>query len=785
MKRRTLLELPILLGTRRAWNFLANTLTPSRAAKGEVPPSAPEPKDRLTLENSNHKLQFDRKDARLVSFIAKSAPSQEFIVASGQLPAFVIQYLDGNHEFQQISSSQARGVSVQSSGKTLRAVFTGLGGFDLAATMTVSMGDDDPRSHWSISVRNQANLAITDVQFPYIVVSYHLGGMPKSEAILQPLGTGQLWEAPRPTDLEPDSPHAWQFRPENYDTHHYPGLTFAQFLAYYNDRAGILVSCRDNSGAIKLIKPAHNRAGGIRLGMAHAGDWPVNGEHNLGYEVVLQAFQGDWYEAAEIYRDWSLQQPWAAAPLHKRKDVPGWLLDSPPHIIVRIQGHVDQGPAEPNPQFLPYPKIMPLLEAISKRIDAPVVAVVMAWERPGPWIYPDCFPPAGGDASLHEFSELARGRGWHVGTYSNGTRWATHHYWTGYDGRKYYAEHHGKQTVCQTHDQQPWAENWALGWRPSFACCLGVDKTRELAENFVQRMTDDGLDWIQFLDQNTGCSTFPCFSPDHGHPPGPGKWMTAGMQRMLDGFQDIAAEQTRKSEGKRQFAFSVESPPNEFFMPNFQVCDQRIAPPGHPDFGRIFFPLYSFLYHEVVLLQGGFGIAPVPYHLEIRSAYNLVMGEILGGILTGDGDLLNRGADIHWWATWSPPAGNNDDCLAMLRAATALRRGKAKDFLVFGRMQRPAKVTGIKNVHWESDGEVHNIPAVFHSAWQSPEGKFAIVLANWTKQVQTVGISDARLGAHVTESISAQEVKTRKSPLRRGKISVELPPLSSVLIERA
>ena len=286
---------------------------------------------------------------------------------------------------------------------------------------------------------------------------------------MQPLTTGRLVQAPHPQDLEPDSPHAWQFRPENFDTHHYPGLTFAQFLAYYNDRAGIYIACQDDSGSIKLIKPVHNRAGGIRLGIAHVGDWPTDGERDLGYDVVVQTFKGDWYDAADLYREWSLKQRWATAPLHKRTDVPEWLLDSPPHIIVRMQGQLDNGPAEPNQEFLPYPKIVPLLEKISKRIDAPLVPVVMSWERPGPWVYPDCFPPVGGDEALHEFTELARARGWHVGSYCNGTRWVTQHFWSGYDGEKYFAEQNGKETVCRTHDQQPWPENWDRAWRPSYA----------------------------------------------------------------------------------------------------------------------------------------------------------------------------------------------------------------------------------------------------------------------------------------------------------------------------
>ena len=57
-------------------------------------------------------------------------------------------------------------------------------------------------------------------------------------------------------------------------------------------------------------------------------------------------------------------------------------------------------------------------------------------------------------------------------------------------------------------------------------------------------------------------------------------------------------------------------------MSNFQVCDQRVAPPGHGTYGTLFFPLYSFLYHEFVLLQGGIGLAPTPYHMQICSAGN-------------------------------------------------------------------------------------------------------------------------------------------------------------------
>ena len=783
MKRRSVISMPLWLGARRAWNFLTKNMAMPGNTVGEPSLPAIDNENRIVIENSNHKLGFDRKNARLLSLRATIAPDQEFAVATSLVPVFVIQYLTGDKQFQQIASTDAQKVDIQSTEKTLSAVFSGLGGLDLAATVTVRMAANDPLSRWSISIRNHANLLITDVQFPFIVVPYQLEGKPGSEALLQPFATGRFWEAPKPQDFEPDSPHAWQFRPENTDASHYPGLVFAQFLAYYNDRAGIYVSCQDDSGAVKLIKPVHNRADGIRLGFAHVGDWPANGERDLGYDVVVRAFKGDWYDAADLYREWSLKQRWATAPLHKRTDVPDWLLDSPPHIIVRIQGQLDLGPAEPNKEFLPYPKIVPLLEKISKRIDSPLVAVVMSWERPGPWIYPDCFPPAGGDESLSEFTQMVRDRGWHVGSFCNGTRWVTQHFWSGYEGEKYFVEQNGMETVCRTYDQQLWRESWDPTWRPSYACCLGVARTREIADKFARRLFDDGLDWLQFLDQNVGCATFPCFAPDHGHPPSPGKWMNTGMQSLLESLRQIMTEEMEKSQGKRRFVLSVESPPNEFFMPNFQVCDQRVVPPGNTGFGHAFFPLYSFIYHEFLIIQGGFGSAPEPYHMPIRNAYNLVVGEIPGGVLTGDGLLLNR--DTFNWAPWEPPVGNNDDSLAMLHSTAALRRGKAKDYLVFGRMQRPAEVAGIKIIRWESDGHVHKIPAVFHSAWRSPQGRFGIVLANWTNETQAVSLSDARLAKQILESISTQDVKTRPRQASLGKVPVSLPPLSCALVENA
>ena len=729
----------------------------------------------LMLETLNDRLEFDKKTGRLISFRAKEVPDQELLETDDDDPVFIIQYLDEEKNFRQINSLQAKEISFEhksfAEGEMLKFTFDNVADLDIRVMADIYTSGKDRFSYWSISVTNNAGILITDVQFPFIVVPYKLDGESGAEVLLRPYHMGQLLMSPKPQELENDSPRTWQFHTTSGNSNHYPGLTFAQFLAYYNDKIGVYISCQDPSGRVKLIKPV-NYKNGIRLGIAHVGDWLKNGHSELGYRVVLGSFRGDWYDAADIYKDWSQKQEWAKARLHERTDIPDWLSESPPHIILRIQGELDDGPTEPNEEFLPYRKIIPLLKNISDRIDAPLVPVIMSWERPGPWIYPDCFPPAGGEESLHEFCELAREQNWHIGTFCNGTRWVIGHRWSGYNGEKYFAEKGGERSVSHTHSGELWKEGWDSGWRPSYACCLGTQMTHDLAKDFVQKIVDMGLDWIQFLDQNVGCSTFPCYADNHDHAPTPGRWMTEAMQKLIDSFYEIKSS--------RQIAFSVECPINEYFLQRFHICDVRVIPTGHyPDMRPATIPLYHYLYHEYILIQGGFGYGPEPYHLPIRNAYNLILGEIPGAVMKGDGSLLN--IDTGNWAPWKPEVGSNDDALQVLKAATALRRGRGRDFLVYGRMLRPAVVQGISMIKWRDKDKDHSIPAVFHSAWQAPDGRIGVILANWTNDVQEVTIKDERLGDKALAF--ADTMNSKELASIDGKFTVALPGLSFVLLE--
>ena len=415
----------------------------------------------IALETAVDRLIFEQSSGRLVSLRSKVAPDVDLVATASDHPSFVLDYLDADRKYRRFESHDAKKVTVHcaDSGQeqTLTAIFSNLGGLDLDVTLTARASKQKRLSRWSIAVRNGTGLRIANVQFPFVVVPLDAKG-----SLLLPEHCGRLCTGASLDQQPQDDPVQWR------DTYsHYPGFMFAQFLAWYTERGGVYVACEDTEGNVKVIK-AVKHAPGMRLGIAHVGDWPTQGERKLEYDVVLGSFAGDWHNAADLYRNWSLRQKWAT-PLNKRTDVPKWLLDSPVYLTVRPQGYMDDESMRIE-QFLPYEKCIPLLEDIARRVESPLAVVLMAWERGGPWVYPDCFPPIGGDESIAHFCAMARQRGWNVGSFCNGTRWVTGRK-DGYDGKKYFEEHHGEQTVCRRQDGSPDVEDW--GWRIGYRSCNG------------------------------------------------------------------------------------------------------------------------------------------------------------------------------------------------------------------------------------------------------------------------------------------------------------------------
>jgi len=714
-------------------------------------------------------LGLDPGTGSLVSLRELASDATELLASEAlSLPAWALQYLDSDGLYERVDSSRARTLTCERGEGHAKFVYhdvAGLGVDVSVQVMTDPLGDG---FCWKAKVANRGRTRIVDLQMPMVVLA------PDPTAkVVWPAGLGgRLLHGRALAELPEDAARLWRLCPENGDSQHYPGGSYAQFLAWYSDAVGVLLACDDAEGHVKLLQPVRTSCG-VRLGVAHVGDWPDEGERELEYAVRLRLFRGDWYDVADLYREWTLKQ-WWATPLARRDDVPNWLLDSPPHITVRLQGVLDDGPTDPVEEFLPYERCIPLLERIADRVQSPLVVVLMSWERGGPWVYPDCFPPVGGEGSLARFVGLARERGWQVGSFCNGTRWVLSHRCNGYDGQVYYREHDGEAGVCRTPRGKPWEENWDANWRPSYACCMAADGTRRLATEFVSRLAGWGMRSLQFFDQNINAATFPCFSADHGHPPMPGRWMARAMEAMVSEFRRATYDA-----GAADAIQSTENGCNETCLPLFQQCDVRVSPPssGADDY----IPLYQYLFHECIVMHGMMSTGPEPYSMPVRTAWNFVWGEIPGGVMTGDGTLLNR--ETFNWAPWEPQVGSDEHALEMLRVTTAIRRGPGRDFLVYGRMLRPPAML-CDDVEWESYGRPRRVPTVAHAMWQTLDGAPGLAMANWTDREQSVTVCDSRLEGRLAAHVEGRGHTERPVADESGAWSLVLPPLSATVVRR-
>jgi hypothetical protein len=249
--------------------------------------------------------------------------------------------------------------------------------------------------------------------------------------------------------------------------------------------------------------------------------------------------------------------------------------------------------------------------------------------------------------------------------------------------------------------------------------------------------------------------------------------MATAMADMVGAFRKAAADA-----GQGGVIQSTENPCNEYCLPLFQECDVRTSAGGSGQ--QDFVPVFHYLYHECIVIQGMMSTGPEPYSIPIRTAWNGVYGGISGAVMTGDGTLLNR--DTLNWAPWTPKVGKNDDAIEMLRTMTAMRRGPGRDFLVFGRMQHPAKASGIDLITWEHNGQRRNVSAVAHAAWQTPDGRYGVVLANWTSQDRSVVVAGPRLGASPKIVAIGRRTETPAAETSQGGFRVTVPSLGCALI---
>ena len=720
------------------------------AAQGAAPAKPP-----LIVINRGYRLLIDSEKGAIVSFRSTFGVDRELLIPGhARLPLFKIEFMNDQSEFKTVTSSEAKQVSVSKSGnqdgQTITIEYKEIGQLPVDARVTIRCPAGETLTYWNLEVNNRTTSWIGHIQFPVIQVPFDNPANKDYSHILSSTADGVLAGPVGPSMSvgQRDGTEVWRFN-------NYPGRWIrTQLMAYYNDAGGLYVACDDPKGLPKFIDPLME-SDGVTMGLGHYPGTRGPGEARLPYNVVLGTFQGDWYAAAEIYRNWASRQPFCATKLAQRSDMPKWLTDSPLGIAFPMRGQGDwDPPAAENPEYTPLTNALPYLDKLAAALESPLMPIVFNWEHGGPWVQPDAYPPVGGEAAVREFMAKAKARGWHPAIYGDGLGWVIWQKNTNYDGLPYFRSHGGEDAVARKWDGTFLEDVWA--WRRNYEACAGTEKGRQMVLEMTRRMAEFGPDVVQQFDQTPGPSA--CYSTHHGHPPVPGPWMTEAFSSLVRSDNKIARSVNP------MVAMSCEGAPPETYLQDFQTWDARVG----------ICPLYSFLYHEYGNGFEGFYTSRVNDEaLRLSAARALVTGYIVDFTLRDKGRI-----EYDWDQTWTRAVPDQAAILDWAKRTNHFRAGIARDYLVYGRMLRPWTVSGIteRDFGWGKE------PLVQSATWQAEDGRIGVVLANVadlpeSPRVELEGQGSKKLVIYLDDQKEVHEVQLPHV------VDIPMGPRSVCLIE--
>ncbi|HXW14249.1 MAG TPA: DUF6259 domain-containing protein, partial [Terriglobia bacterium] len=319
------------------------------APRGYADFGATPPKEAVMVINSSYRLVIESEKGTIASLRSTFGIDHDLLIPGhAGLPLFKVEFMNDRGEFKTVTSSEAKTVHVSKSpgaeGETITIEYEGIGELPVDAHVTIRCPSRQALTYWSLTLNNQTSMWIGHIQFPVIEVPFDTPGNQNYSHILYSFADGALAGPVVPSmsagawgNTSADTPEIWRYN-------NYPGQwTSTQLMAYYNDAGGLYVACDDPKGLPKFLSPLME-GDGATIGVGHFPGTRGPSETKIPYNVVIGTFHGDWYAAAEIYRDWASQQPFCATKMAQRTDIPKWIADSPAAIAFPMRGQGDWDP---------------------------------------------------------------------------------------------------------------------------------------------------------------------------------------------------------------------------------------------------------------------------------------------------------------------------------------------------------------------------------------------------------------------------------------------------------
>jgi len=735
--------------------------------------------DGLVLENEAVRLTFS-KVAFLGSLVGlQDRASGTDLMAGLPYPAalFALTIVDSPCQGTQVHNLSPglfsyRG-EVGADGALLELGYTGVGQRQLDVHATVLLPHHSPRAEWRLEVDvADPLLALRSVDFPLALVSSTIGQSATDDELVLPLLDGVLVREPGAA-----------FAPGSGLVATYPADLSLQMLAFSDDSTGLYLAALDPGGRTKTIGwtrvDVEGRAAAL-ISLSRAVEELPGQSLGSTEPVELGLLEGDWFDAAQLYRDWALAQGWTPPPLRERASGSFWWQRAP--AVVSSAAYGDDGTA-----YLPASQMAARAAEYADRIGLPVTLLLFGWEQHGAWTSPGVFPPRDGAAAFTEATAALGAGGNHAYVYLSGSVWRlSRPGLPDYDDSQRF-EAIGRPHAIWTCDGSPLLDPFyaSIGWA-SVRMCPATSFWQDTVAGSVETAAGLGIDAVS-VDEFPIGSVHPCYAIDHGHPPGSGTWPGSAYRSLL------TRARARGRALNPGLALTAEEP-CELYL---DLLDGYVSRDNQPDgfmygpflrtLGDRFqpVPVFSAVYHERAIAVA----EPTPLYdavgsleaLRISRARGLASGFILGKIPS---------------ASVVPIAEADPQLLDLFRRAATMVAGAAAEYAIHGSMLRPLDLdVPLVEFQWAdvdlATGQLtlrdESAPAVLSSVWQGPRQGRAVLLANITPQPQLVAVPTPGDGVPRPLTVSRQ-VDGVQTVLYSGSqppvtVEVELPAWALAMVE--
>ena len=598
---------------------------------------------------------------------------------------------------------------------------------------------------------NPHGLPVAAVAYPYLAGIGRLGEVPTADELVHPYATGFLVRNPLDhlppvqSEVRGKEPLALGLYPEGFS-----GSTMS-FMAYSAaGRGGFYIAAEDGDGREKWLNFYRHADGDLRLAVWHGCSDP-GAQHEIitAYPTVIAALNGgSWYDAADRYKAWAVQQSWLAqGPLWMRNDRCRWLFEQVGLCTFGINPRHDRAR---------------WIDTVHEIAGTPVVHMLgPSWAKAEadymnhlPGGLEDWFPARFDLATI----EAIRRHGDYLVPFEFDLLF-------GLEADK--ADHDQGISALQVFPDPPLSrDNYAKFpyLCPATTFCHDLHVVRD--QTLVRDWHVDGV----YYDISMNNVRHICLAATHGHPPGATSAITAAYRAML---RDSAHAMRTAADG-RSIPQGTELV-NEQMIPVVAFYQARAeASPAAPFDAAPFrsmikagaaekIPLFAYVYHEYgplrldgwaklsreqgdyvyfvlgrTLLQGGL--------IELNYEFSAL--EELDGVRDVPEEHYYRFAEHHY------PI---DPALAQYVGTLARARvGPANKYLAYGTMLRPApmEVVGEQTLTLEyflyhvgtdfpeyEDRSSMQVPVVLQSAWRYREDSAAWLLLNLDSQVRLVDLA--------------------------------------------